>query len=296
MASVFQRGGKWYGRFKDESGKWAARSCGGADKATSLRRAVQWEGAAGDVRSGRVDPRAERYRTQGARAIGEHIADFKGMLAAKGDGPDHVADATSHVFRIVKLIGAARLSDLTADGVRQAVASIRDSGRALGTCNAILRSVKTFVGWLVTDRRVRYNDLDVVRGFNAATDRRRVRRDLEDDELARLIDAAERGPAAFGMSGEDRAMLYRTAAGTGFRAGELRSLTPKSFDLAADEPSISVTASYSKRRRDDAQPIDRGLADTLRPWLAAQAVGEPVFALPDKTGAMLRGDLRLARA
>jgi len=91
-------------------------------------------------------------------------------------------------------------------------------------------------------------------------------------------------------------MLYRTAAGSSFRAGELRSLTPKSFALEGDGPSISVTAAYSKRRRDDVQPIDRGLADTLRPWLAAQAAGGPVFALPDKTGAMLRGDLRRARA
>ena len=187
MASVFQRGGKWYGRFKDEAGKWISRTCGGADKPTSLRRAVGWEGEAGDIRDGRVDPRAERFRTQGARPIAEHVIDFEAMLAAKGDAPGHVADATAHVVRIVKLIAAGRLSDLSADAVRRAIASIRDSGRALGTCNAILRSVKTFVGWLVADRRVRYNDLDVVRGFNAATDRRRVRRDLQDDELARLI-------------------------------------------------------------------------------------------------------------
>ena len=218
------------------------------------------------------------------------------MLAAKGDTPGHVEETTAHVFRIVKLIGAGRLSDLTADAVRRAIAAIRDSGRALRTCNAILRSVKTFVGWLAADRRVRYNDLDAVRGFNAETDRRRVRRDLEDDELARLIDAARIGPVRFGLSGEDRAMSYMVAAGTGFRRGELRSLTPASFQLDGNSPVVVVSAAYSKRRRGDCQPVHVDLARTLRPWLAGKAAGEPVLALPRKTAAMLRLDLRFARA
>jgi len=218
------------------------------------------------------------------------------MLLAKGDTGHHVGEAVAHVRRVAKLIGASRLSELTADAARKAIASVRDSGRSLRTCNSILRSVKTFSGWLQDDRRTRCNDLKPLKGCNQATDRRHARRDLEDDELARLIDAAERGPAAFGMSGVNRATAYRVGAGTGFRRGELRSLTPKSFDLAGDEPSISVTASYSKRRRDDVQPIDGGLADTLRPWLAGKSAGEPLLALPAKTAAMVRSDLRLARA
>ena len=198
--------------------------------------------------------------------------------------------------RVVKLIAASRMSELTADAVRKAIAGIRDSGRSVRTCNSILRSVKTFSGWLHDDRRTRHNDLKPLKGCNEATDRRRVRRDLQDDELSRLIAAAKIGPVCFGLSGQDRAISYMLAAGTGFRVGKIRSLTPKSFALAGDEPTISVTASYSKRRRDDVQPIDRGLADTLMPWLKGKAVDEPALALPDKAAAMLRGDLRLARA
>ena len=67
------------------------------------------------------------------------------------------------------------------------------------------------------------------------------------------------------------------AAGTGFRANELRSLTPESFDLDADPPTVTVQAAYSKRRRDDVQPIRPDLADALRPWLASKAPGQPVF-------------------
>jgi integrase len=44
------------------------------------------------------------------------------------------------------------------------------------------------------------------------------------------------------MTGTDRAMLYRVAMGTGFRSGELRSLTPESFDLNGNTSRFTVEA------------------------------------------------------
>jgi hypothetical protein len=38
------------------------------------------------------------------------------------------------------------------------------------------------------------------------------------------------------------------------------------------------------------------LAATLAEWLKGKPVGQPVFALPEKTAKMLRADLRRARA
>jgi len=91
-------------------------------------------------------------------------------------------------------------------------------------------------------------------------------------------------------------MVYRLALGTGFRAKELRSLTPESFDLEGEPPTVTVNAAYSKRRREDTQPIRPDLADLLRPWLAGRSAGQPVFAnLPGDTARMLRSDLAAAR-
>ena len=56
------------------------------------------------------------------------------------------------------------------------------------------------------------------------------------------------GRSVRGVCGRDRAVLYRLAVGTGFRAGELASLTPESFDLDADPPTVTILAAYSKRR------------------------------------------------
>jgi hypothetical protein len=61
--------------------------------------------------------------------------------------------------------------------------------------------------------------------------------------------AGETGRPVRRVSGPDRAVAYRLAVGTGFRTGELASPTPESFDLNADPPTVTVLASYSKRRR-----------------------------------------------
>ena len=57
----------------------------------------------------------------------------------------------------------------------------------------------------------------VLAGFNADTDRKRVRRELTSEELGRLIEAAhQQTRPEFNLNGPDRAMLYRLAAGTGY--------------------------------------------------------------------------------
>ena len=50
------------------------------------------------------------------------------------------------------------------------------------------------------------------------------------EEVARLLASAEkRTRPEHNLPGPDRAMIYRLALGTGFRASELRSLTPGIF-------------------------------------------------------------------
>ena len=62
-------------------------------------------------------------------------------------------------------------------------------------------------------------------------------------------------------------MLYRFAAMTGLRASELASLTPASFDLAADTPTVTLEAACSKHRREDVLPLHPDLVARLRQWL-----------------------------
>ena len=113
------------------------------------------------------------------------------------------------------------------------------------------------------------NPLAHLAKLNAKLDIRRERRALSTDELARIINAAETSKTTFrGLDGSTRAMLYRLAAMTGLRVSELASLTPPSFDLAADTPTVTLEAGYSKRRREDVLPLHPDLAARLRQWLS----------------------------
>ena len=76
------------------------------------------------------------------------------------------------------------------------------------------------------------------------------------------------GPVSYGLSGEDRAVCYALALGTGFRADELRSLVPEDFSLASDPPAVTCRAAYTKNRTEAVQPIRRDLAELLRTWVA----------------------------
>ena len=133
-----------------------------------------------------------------------------------------------------------------------------------------------------------------VTGYNAREDVRHARRSLSEDELARLVQAAEVGPVVFHMDGPTRAMAYRVAAGTGFRVDELRSLTPQSFRLDGTHPRIVLRPKDEKSRRGVEQPISTALARELRHWLVGKAPGQSVFPLHHETAKMIRRDLEAA--
>jgi len=99
-------------------------------------------------------------------------------------------------------------------------------------------------------------------------DRRRERRAASPEDFGWLIDTAQESRKPFHrLWGPDRAMLYTVAAFTGLRVSELASLTRASLILEGDPPTVTVQAGYSKRRRQDRQPMPKWLADRVSAWL-----------------------------
>jgi integrase len=142
--------------------------------------------------------------------------------------------------------------------------------------------------------------------LNVKTDRRHDRRALTADEFARLLEAARSGPRIEGICGNDRAMMYTLAAWTGFRKGEIGSLTKRSLNLDTDPPTATVEASFSKRRRQDTQVLHPELVLQLKAWLKAKwrlGPTTPLFPVSGnvpggtdrKTHKMMQLDLEAAR-
>src|SRR5207244_1865213 len=151
-------------------------------------------------------------------------------------------------------------------------------GIGIATSNGYLAAMKTFCRWLVKDRRTGVDPLAHLSRLNAKTDVRHQRRALPEGELRAILAAADGSSAVFGgLTGLDRAMIYAVAMGTGFRAGELASLTPQAFDLDAPKPTVCCRAAYTKNRREAIQPLPLDVAQALRGYLAAKPASMPVW-------------------
>src|SRR5262249_48010505 len=130
--------------------------------------------------------------------------------------------------------------------------------------------------------------------LNVARARRHARRELAADEMRRLLEVARASARTFrGLTGPDRAALYLTACGTGFRVRALAGLTPADFDLAADVPAIVLPARLAQNKKAKVQPRAAALADALRTYLDGRARNAPVWpgAWNEDAAEMLRADL-----
>ena len=240
------------------------------------------------------------HAEQRKRPLSEHVGEWEKSLKAKGNTEIYAEGQAKHVRAITQAGRFIFWPDLCADRIQHLIADMRKdsddkTGISARTANAYLQGCKQFCNWMVRNDRAPNNPLSHLTRYNIKTDRRVIRRPLTFDECQRLITTAENGELIYGMTGPERAMLYRVALGTGFRAAELRSLLPSSFDLDSESPTVSVAAAYSKHRKLDIQPISRHLAELLKGFLADKQPGTAVFQPhSDKTADMLRADLEKA--
>jgi excisionase family DNA binding protein len=185
---------------------------------------------------------------------------------------------------------------------RATVEALQDrlcQGASVETANQYLTHLKSFVRWLVKDRRMGENPFAHVEAGNAAVDRRHDRRELTSDELRLLLAATRDSGRTFrGLTGPDRYALYATACGSGFRAGALASLTPDSFHLDGAPPTVTLSARRNKSRVLRVQPLPADLASLLRDYLTERPGDQPVWggtwARDGKGAEMLRLDLEAA--
>jgi integrase len=170
-------------------------------------------------------------------------------------------------------------------------------GIGISTSNGYLAAIKGLSRWLADKERTDRDRLTSLKALNADTDPRHERRALELAELQSLLAAAERSSVVVhGMGGPDRAMLYAVAMVTGFRASELASLFPYSFDLAGQPAVVTVKAAYAKNKKAADQPLPADVTEALREYLNGKLRDQVVW--PGKwfrdAAEMLRVDLEAA--
>jgi len=232
-------------------------------------------------------------RVAAGKPLSEHLHDFAKFLRDRGNTEKHVRLVSMRAQKAIEGCGFVQWTDITADKVMAYLDALRAGGEGIGaqTFNFYLQAVKQFCRFMVKTRRASESPLVGVEGLNVRTDRRHDRRALTVDELRRLLDVTRNGAKHHGMTGPERAMLYKLAVETGLRAGELRSLTKASFHLDTARPSVTVSAAYSKNRTEADIPLKADMAEELRPFLASRLPNAPAFSVPQKAYEMFRTDL-----
>jgi integrase len=150
-------------------------------------------------------------------------------------------------------------------------------GASVETRNHYLTAIKGFTRWLARNHRLPNDPLAYLSRQNPDVDVRHPRRALPELVFARFIEATAEGKPFRGLSGPDRLILYTLAANTGFRANELASLTPASFDFRSAPPTVTVQAGYSKRRRKDVQPLRPDVAQMIKSFIGGLPRNEPLW-------------------
>ena len=204
--------------------------------------------------------------------LAQHLEAFAlslGWTAGKGK------TTIRRVQRILEEAGAAFLPDLIPSRVAEALERLaKRSDLSYQSQNHFLRAVKQFERWLEKDGRVPSCKLKHLEGKQVSLDKRHERRAFDPLEAVVLIrHAQDHGNRLGGLSGEDRAWLYRLALTTGLRAKELWSLVPDSFQAGF----VTLKAGDSKNRNGGRLPIPEALAPGLAEWLATKPAGRRLF-------------------
>ena len=292
---------KWWGRYRDEHDV-ERRVPLATDKSAAQAMLNELVVKVERRKAGKLDPFEEHAK----RPIGEHVDDFEAHLRNKQNTAKHVQEVSTHVRKFVAGCKWSFLRDVSASDVQQYLADRRAGGLSVQTSNHYLRGIKQFSRWLVRDRRAPDDPLIHLAMLNVQLDRRHDRRALSTEEFSRLIEAAESGKPKICIPGPDRAMMYILAAWTGYRKGEIGSLTKRSLKLDESPPTVTVAAAYSKRKRTDTQVLHPEVAARLREWLATKEKmppDAPLFPISDKvpggkdrrTSKMMLTDLKAAR-
>ncbi len=298
---------KWYVEFRDQL-QTVRRLAGFTSKSATdelgrnLVKLVEYHGATG----GQVDPALSRWlaglasgirerlvaiglldgvRSAAAKPLTEHVADWSNALTAKTTTAKQVEQLASRLNRVLADCGFKFYSDISATKVQAVLADWRADteakrGMSAQTSNFYLSAVKQFCRWMVRHGRAPNNPVDHLEPLNVDLDRRHDRRALTVNEVKKLLNAAADSATRGGMPGPERRLLYLLALETGLRANELRSLTRSSFDLNERAPTVTVSAGYSKRRREDSLPLRPALAVELRAHLLNKLPSAPAFNAP----------------
>jgi len=237
----------------------------------------------------------DSQRAVSGKLLTDHLVDFKTCMLADGCS---VKQAGQVVSRIQKIIDGCRFrsfSDVSGSRIQDYLYQQRQRSKqpmSKTTYNYYLGAFKQFCKWAESDHRITQSPIRSLAKIKVGKHDTIQRRALDVAVLIDLLESTASQPRGFGLTGPQRATVYRLACETGLRANEIRNLTVSSIDF--EKATVSVSSAYTKNKKVAVLPLRPDMLAELKPYVDGRMPHTQLFHLTRNTSEMLRTDLLMA--
>ena len=220
----------WYARYRDADSIMRRVSTGCRDQQAARKVLADRLAEVEKVKAGIITSAESKIARHAKTPLASHVEDYLAHMRACERSASHRENTRRYLERTFTACGLSRISDLATGPIERWLLQEAEKGRSARSRNAFRIALVSFANWAVRSSRLASNPFAGLPVANEAADRRRIRRPLTMEELARLLDVAERRPLAeYGRRSVPLPMDKRRGRKTWTKA----PLTVKTLDAAA---------------------------------------------------------------
>jgi len=237
------------------------------------------------VKIGLIDDRKNKETKPLTDYLPEFQSSIKPRKANTGDKQAKIVGYRAR--RLIEDCNFGVWRDISREAVDTYIEQKIKDGMSQQTMHFYIQAFRRFTRWMVEKGYARkapkISSVGVSKNYGRA---------FELDEFEKLLQTAKDGPVSFGMTGYERFLVYLFAMNTGLRRGELRSLTPASFDFKNN--LVFVKGEDTKNGDEAVQFFTPETSELLQEYVFGKMPNVRLFNLPDHTAKMIKADCKEA--
>jgi len=191
----------YFARYRDADGMERIESTGCKDEQAARQVLADLVKRVEHRKAGIITPEQDRQANHADRTIGRHVADYLEHLKAKTVrgrkvSAKHRKNVERHLSKVIGDCGFRLLGDITRTTMEKWMNQREADCMGARTRNMYRSAIVGFCNWCVETDRIAANPLVRLCKADEHADRRRTRRALTEDEIARLLKVARLRPVA----------------------------------------------------------------------------------------------------
>ena len=179
------------------------------------------------------------------------------------------------IARIISETKMPYITDITANKIKNYIATIREGEIAASTANGVVVKFNTFCNWMYKQNIIRDNPISKRITLNENADKRIVRKARTLNKIDKLLQATANSEIRYKMSRDERGLIYRLALSSGLRFKEIRTLEINNFDFSKKIAQVTISAKNEKASRGNVPPLKPDLAADLQEYFKTKPTTIP---------------------